>query len=169
MTKPKTPRRRKAAKSEAIAARDSLPFFKKGRGTGSASWWNVTPSGSYAADLETGKAYARAFLPVLTFNAGASNLAVIVSHMAIAGRDLAKNPKEWCGIDAVALGFMMEVANMLQYAIKGIAIATVAIERPQSDMGPKFVKLAKTGEMLFGPSRSTLSHNPNSPIWDVRQ
>jgi hypothetical protein len=47
------------------------PFFKKGRGKAATSWWNVTPSGNYAADLETGMAYAKAFLPKLTFNSGA--------------------------------------------------------------------------------------------------
>src|ERR1700682_1765247 len=76
----------KKPKSEAIALRDALPFFKKGRGKVATSWWNVTPSGDYATDLKTGKNYARAFLPMLTFNGGASALGAIVSDMAKAGR-----------------------------------------------------------------------------------
>jgi hypothetical protein len=153
-------------KSDATAIRDALPFFKKRRGKVAQSWWNVSPSGNYAADLETGKAYARAFLPMLTFNAGASDLAAIVSDMAKAGRDPANNPKDWRGIDAVALGFQMEIGTMLQSAIVSIAVAACAIEKPGSDLGPKFVALVKDGGALRGSNRSTLFHNPNANIFE---
>ena len=156
-------------KSDATAIRDALPFFKKGRGKVATPWWNVSPSGNYAADLETGKAYARAFLPMLTFNAGASDLAAIVSDMAKAGRDPANNPKGWRGIDAVALGFMMEIGGALQSALLGMAVATVAIDKPGSDLGPKFVELVRSGNALHGLNRSTLFHNPNACILEVRQ
>src|SRR6202165_4369336 len=115
-------------KNEATELRDALPFFKKGRGKVATSWWNVTPAGNYSADLETGKAYARAFMPMLRFNAGASDLAAIVSDMAKSGRHPANNPKDWRGIDAVALGFMMEVGGSLQASIVGMAVAACAIE-----------------------------------------
>jgi hypothetical protein len=69
------------AKNEAIAMRDALPFFRKGRGKVEMSWWDVKPSGDYAADLQTGEEYARAFLPMLSFNAGASDLGAIVSDI----------------------------------------------------------------------------------------
>jgi hypothetical protein len=157
----------KKSKSEAIALRDALPFFKKGRGKVVTSWWNVTPSGDYATDLKTGKNYARAFLPMLTFNGGASALGTIVSDMAKAGRDPANNPKDWRGIDAVALGFMMEIGTSLQAAIMSISIATVAIEKPGSDLGPKFVDLVKKGGALRGENRSTLFHDPNACILEV--
>jgi hypothetical protein len=65
-----------SAKNDATAIRDALPFFKNRQGKVAQSYWNVTPSGDYATDLETGKAYARAFMPMLRFNAGASDLAV---------------------------------------------------------------------------------------------
>jgi hypothetical protein len=152
----------------ATALRDALPFFKKRRGKVAASYWNVTPSGNYSADLESGQAYARAFMPMLTFNAGASDLAAIVSDMAKAGRDAAKNPKDWRGIDAVALGFMMEIGGSLQAAMVGMAVAAIAIENPASNLGPKFVKLVKSGEALHGLNRSTLSHNPTACIIEAR-
>jgi hypothetical protein len=155
-------------KSDAIAMRDALPFFKKGRGKVAASWWNVTPSGDYVTDLETGKAYARAFQPMLRFNAGGSDLAVIVSHMALAGRDPAKAPKAWSGIDNVALGFMMEMGCALQSAMVGIAIAAVAIEKPESDLGAKFVELVKGGNVLNGMGRNSLSHNPTACVFEAR-
>jgi hypothetical protein len=155
--------------NDATALRDALPFFKKGRGKVAASWWNVTPTGNYSADLETGKDYARAFLPLMIFNAGPSTLGAIISEMAKAGRDPANNPKDWRGIDAVALGFMMEIGGSLQSAMVGIAIAACAIEQPASDLGPKFVALVKNGDALRGLNRSTLFHNPNACILEVAQ
>jgi hypothetical protein len=151
----------KANTNKAIALRDALPFFKKGRGKVATSWWSVTPSGNYSADLETGKEYARAFLPMLQFNAGASDLAVIVSDMGTA-----KDLKEWRGIDDVALGFMMEIGGALQAALASIAIAACAIEKPGSDLGPKFVELVKNGDVLRGLNRSTLFHNPTASIFE---
>jgi hypothetical protein len=151
-------------KSEATALRDALPFFKKGRGKIATSWWNVTPSGNYAADLETGMEYARAFLPMLQFNAGASDLAAIVSDMAKAGRDPANNPKDWRGIDAVAFGFMMEIGGSLQAAVASIAIAATAIKNPTSDFGPKFLEVVEAGNAMCGLNRSTLFHNPTASI-----
>ena len=155
--------------NEATALRDALPFFKKGRGKVAGSWWNVTPSGNYGADLETGKAHARAFMPMLIFNAGASDLAAIVSDMAKAGRDPANNPKDWRGIDAVALGFMMEIGGSLQAGMASIAIAACAIEKPGSDLGPKFLEVVKAGNAMQGLNRSTLFHNPNACILEIAQ
>jgi len=102
----KTSKKRNAAKG-ATAVRDALPFFKKGRGKTPTSWWSVTPSGNYSADLETGMAYASAFLPMMKYNAGASSLGAIVSDMAKAGRNIEKKPNDRRGIDSIALGFIM--------------------------------------------------------------
>ena len=157
------------AKNEAIALRDALPFFRKGRGKVETSWWNVTPSGDYAADLETGKKYARAFLPMLSFNAGASDLGIIVSDMAKAGRDLANNPKEWRGIDAVALGFMMEIGGSLQAAMVSVTIAATAIKNPTFDLGKKFLEVVEAGNALKSLNRSTLFHNPTASIFEKVQ
>ena len=156
----------KKPKGEATALRDTLPFFTARHGKVAASWWNVTPSGDYVADLRTGAKYARAFMPMLHFNAGASDLALVVSHMAKAGRDPMKNPEDWRGIDAVALGFLMEIGTSLQAAMVSIALAAVAIERPASDLGPKFVELVKAGGAMQMTCRATLYHDPNANIWE---
>lgn len=152
--------------NQATAMRDALPFFRKGRGKVETSWWDVTPSGDYAADLTTGKEYARAFLPMLSFNAGASDLGVIVSDMAKAGRDLANNPKEWRGIDAVALGFIMEIGGSLQAAMASVAVAATAIKNPASDLGEKFLKVVEAGNALKSLNRSTFFHNPTANIFE---
>lgn len=157
-----------AAKPDDLTAiRNALPFFKPGRGKVETSWWNVTPSGNYAVDLETGKAYARAFLPVMTFNAGASTLGTIVSDMAKAGRDPIKNPKSYRHIDAVALGFLMQIGGILQSAMASIGVATIALKDPKSDLGEKFIALVESGELLRGTNRSTLFHDPNASIFSV--
>jgi hypothetical protein len=78
---------KKTGPETATSIRDGLPFFRAGRGKVATSWWNVTPSGNYSEDLETGMEYAKAFLPLMTYNAGAASLGAIVSDMAIAGRD----------------------------------------------------------------------------------
>lgn len=167
--KPATGKAATAAKPvDLITLRDALPFFRSGRGKIETSWWNVTPSGDYTADLETGKAYARAFLPMMTFNAGASTLGCIVSHMAKAGRDPAKNTSKHRDIDNVALGFLIEIGNSLSAAIGSIALATVAMKQPSSDLAANFVKMVDSGSvltMLQMQSRSSLYHDPGETIF----
>jgi hypothetical protein len=87
--------------------------------------------------------------------------------MAKAGRDPVRNPKDWHGIDNVALGFMIEIGGSLQASIVGMVVAACAIEKPASDLGPKFVQLVKSGTALHSLNRSTLFHNPNAHIFDA--
>ena len=164
MAKRKTSTKNRAA--EAHKMRDALPFFKKRRGKVASSWWNVTPSGDYATDWETGMAYAKAFLPLMTYNAGASDLGIIVSHMAIAGRD-PSHVKACRGIDDIALGFLNGIGGSLQSAIVGLSISTVAIESPGSDFGKKFVEVVKAGKILEPLRRGTLFHDPNALLLDA--
>jgi len=166
----KTGKKKTAAKG-ATAVRDALPFFKKGRGKIPTSWWSVTPSGNYSADLETGMAYASAFLPLMKYNAGSSSLGAIVSDMAKAGRNIEKKPNDWRGIDSVALGFIMGIGGILQSTMGGIAIAAAAIEMPEGDLGAEFVKLVKlvkSGHAFDPLRRSTLFHDPNALILEAQ-
>lgn len=87
--------------------------------------------------------------------------------MAKAGRDPANNPKEWRGIDAVALGFLMEIGGSLQAAMASIAIAATAIKTPASDLGGKFVEIVEAGNAFRSLNRSTLFHDPNANILDA--
>ena len=105
-------------------------------------------------------------MPLMAYNAGASDLAVIVSDMAIAGRDKSRT-KAWRGIDDVALGFLLGIGGILQSAIGSVAVATVALETPSSDLGEKFVALAKSGKAFQPLRRSTLLHDPNANIFDA--
>jgi hypothetical protein len=150
------------AKNEATATRDALPFFQKGRGKIPTSWWNVTPSGNYSADIETGMAYASAFLPLMKYNAGAASLGAIVSDMAKAGRNLEKGRGDRRGIDNIALGFIMGIGGILQSTMGGIAIAATAIEMPEGNLSAEFVKLVKSGHAFDPLRRSTLFHDPDA-------
>jgi hypothetical protein len=119
-----------------------------------------------ARHAKTGMSYAKAFLPMMTFNAGAASLGHIVSHMAIAGRDTART-KAQRGIDDIALGFMMGIGGSLQSAIASVAIGVTAIEMPESDLSRKFLALDKGGHALDPLRRDTLFHDPNANIMEV--
>lgn len=160
-------RRRPANASELTVLRDALPFFRKGRGKVETSWWDVIPTGNYVADLDTGKKYAREFLPLMMFNAGAASLGSIISDMARAGRDPVKNAKPYRAVDAVALGFILEIGGMLQSGLCSVAIAATAIKDPSSDLGPKFLELVESGEVFRGTRPSTLAYDPNASIFSA--
>lgn len=150
----------------ATALRNSLPFVKlnsAGEG-GGVNYWSVTPSGSYTKDLATGREYARAFLPMLAYNAGASELAAITSAMALAARHSAV-PK-WRGIDSVAMGFMMEICGILQGLMAGAAVAAWAIKGGKKAEGALFVAALESGALYKGLNRSTLLNDPNGLIFD---
>jgi hypothetical protein len=72
------------------ALKAALPFVVKKRKRGKRgppSFWSVTSSGDYVADLEEGKRFARLFLPILEYNLGPAMLAWIVLDMIRAGDD----------------------------------------------------------------------------------
>jgi hypothetical protein len=159
---------------EATALRNALPFIKLGSTAegGGVNYWNVCPSGQYTEDLERGRKYARAFLPMMAYNAGASDLACIVSAMALAARDLSSRPQghlavpRWRGIDNVAMGFMMEIGGMLQAMMGGAIVAAGAIKHGRTEQAAQFADAVERGELFKGLQRSTLSHDPTATIFD---
>lgn len=157
---------REAKKSEAEKMRDALPFFRNRTRSSEASWWTISPSGNYSADLETGKRYARAFLPMMAYNCGASSLGTIVSHMALAGRQPESNSRNWRGIDAVALGFLLEIGGVLQGLLGGVAIASCAIKHKNKKLASDFVSVVENGSIFKGLTRATILHDPNATIFD---
>jgi hypothetical protein len=158
------------ARGKAPAAtelRNALPFVKLNSATegGGVDYWNVTPSGKYTEDVATGKAYARAFLPMMAYNCGASELAAIASAMALAARDNPDMP-EWRGIDSVAMGFMFELAGILQGLMAGAAVAAWAIKDGKKAEGAQFVAALEGGSLYKGLNRATLLNDPNGSIFD---
>lgn len=159
----------------ATALRNALPFVKLNSASegGGVDYWNVTPSGNYTKDLAKGREYARAFLPMLAYNAGAAELAAIASAMALAGRDLASRPQgqlaipKWRGIDGVAMGFMMEICGILQGLMVGAAVAAWAIKDGKKAEGAQFVAALESGALYKGLNRATLLNDPNGLIFDL--
>ncbi|PDT74143.1 hypothetical protein CO675_27110 [Bradyrhizobium sp. C9] len=148
-----------------IKLRNELPFFLNGTQNREPCYWNVIPSGNYSQDLKTGGEYARAFLPMLMYNGGASDLGVIVDDMAKAARKLRPDSKGRA-IDAVALGFLLEIGGIIQGLIGATAISTAAIKSRDRKRCDDIVKLVESGEVFKGLHRSTLFHNPNASIFD---
>ncbi|WP_157158129.1 hypothetical protein [Bradyrhizobium genomosp. III] len=126
----------------------------------------MQPTGHYSADLKTGAEYARAFLPLLMFNAGASDLGMIVSHMALAGRRAESKTPDWRGVDDIALGFLMEIGGILQGLLGGVAVAASAIKHDNKKTAADFVSVVESGEIYKGLSRSTIFHDPHATIFD---
>jgi hypothetical protein len=91
-----------------------LPFFKaaKRRGSGGCTW-HVTPTGSYSADYEIGRAYAIEFLKSCDGTVGWSTLLIsIVNEMIIAG----PRGKQGNGdptSDGIVKGFMRTIGEAL--------------------------------------------------------
>ena len=76
-----------------------LPFFDRD----ALSTWAVEPSGDYAADCETGRHYAYAFLRSCDGTAGwAAILPQIVADIARAGQ-----------VNGIVIGFMGAIGSML--------------------------------------------------------
>ena len=94
------------------ALKAALPFVKhRKRGErGRASFWSVTSTGSYMADIEEGKRYAKLFRPILQYNLGPAMLAWIVLDMIRAGDDEKSK--------GLVVGFLNEIGR---YASVGVA------------------------------------------------
>jgi len=133
-----------------IALRDALPFFKNRQGKVAQSYWNVTPSGDYSADLETGKAYARAFMPYCGSTLVRPIWLPSCPTWRKPGAIPRNNPKDWRGIDAVALGFMMEIGGSLQASIVGMAVARGRDRKAR--FGP-WPQVCRTGQEWHGTAR----------------
>jgi hypothetical protein len=80
-----------------------MPFFDRDAG----STWRVTPTGDYAADVETGRRYGWAFLRSCDGTVGwAALLPAIVADMVRAGQ-----------VNGIVVGFMGVVGRMLAAVI----------------------------------------------------
>lgn len=97
---------------------DDLSFFKlrKPKGTG-IDYWDVTPSGNYGADCNTGTALAEEYLAYIGANPTVGNgtlLTCIVREMI----DQAKAGQPWSGVH---VGFLAEVNR---YAMAAARVVT---------------------------------------------
>ncbi len=103
------PKRAKRVKRESIYELYPLPFFnRKKRWT-----WDVTPTGNYTADCETGQAFAIDFLKSCEgTNGWASLLRSIVLDMISAGTDADGHPKA----KGIIAGFMGVIGSAVTHS-----------------------------------------------------
>jgi hypothetical protein len=158
--------RSRANKSAVDVLVNALPFHTK-RTKDNTPWWNVKPTGDYSKDLETGKGYARYFLPLMAYNLGPVALGWIVCDMAEAGRKGTEPASTGRCIDAIALGFMLEIGGALQSTMGSVAAAACAIRSSAdpTEMGTQFVALVDSGNAFKSLDRTTLLHDPNENIF----
>lgn len=153
---PQPPRR----KPKAPDSRDSLPFFRKGTKTRDISWWNVRPSGQWQSDLDTGKEFARAYMPFTQTAGGGPMLGWIVDGMVKAARPQQGSSRV---IDGIASGFLMEIANVLQESQLALTFANHAVNNPSSEIARDFKRRFADGTLLFSPSYRMLEIEPPAP------
>lgn len=153
---PRAPRH----KPRKIDPRDSLPFFLKGAGGRDTSWWSVKPTGMWQRDLDTGKRYARAYMPFARTAAGGPMLGWIVDGMVKAA-----TPQEGSTrvIDGIASGFLIELANVLQGTQLALSFANHAVNNPTSGMAADFKQRFADGTLLFSPTYRMLEIERAAP------
>jgi hypothetical protein len=142
-----------------MAKRDALPFYCTKRNA-PHRWWTVEPTANFADDMETGRKYARQFLEHLFINAGPAMLAWIVSDMAAAS----KSQKGQRHIDNIAVGFMHEIATMLQAGIINLAIGRMSISDPTTEMARAYCKRFDAGNILKIAPTASLDRHPSGSI-----
>jgi hypothetical protein len=106
--------RAKIAEEELAALRAAMPFVKKRKRGQPGSFWSVTSSGSYWADVEEGKRYAQLFLPMLKYYGGRAMLAWIVLDLIATGDN-----KKSAGL---VVGFFNEIG---EYCAAGVALSSL--------------------------------------------
>ena len=105
---------------------DALPFLKlrRPKGTG-INYWDVTPTGSYGEDCNTGHALAEEYLAYIGANptVGNGTLLTCIVHEMI---DQAKDGQPWSGVH---VGFLA--------GVNGYAMATARALTPPHRPRPK--------------------------------
>jgi hypothetical protein len=65
---------------------------------------------------------------------------------------------------ATVLGFIFEIGGSFQAAIVGVTLAVCALEKPDSDLGAKYVEFYKSGNALSPMRRNSLYFDPDACV-----
>jgi hypothetical protein len=117
------------------AYRNKLPFVAKAK-SGSEFWWNVTPSGEYEDDYQTGRAYAVAFWSICGGRPTCGiDLGQILFAMHELPRPRTKAYRRHDGLSGIEVGFIRTVGEIVDMAV-GVPVLV--------GLGPQvFKRLAK--------------------------
>jgi len=110
--RPKTRAERMAGKS--FYEIYPMPFFNSEK----LLAWDVQPSGSYTADIETGREYAQQFLATCDMTNGWSSLLPKIANDMVAGGSRTGTwPDGRPRSNGVVIGFMGEITGYVMWAI----------------------------------------------------
>jgi hypothetical protein len=103
---------RRNTRHDQYAYRRKLPFVGNDKG---GDWWNVTPSGRYEADYQTGKAYAVAFWRICGGrpNVG-SDLGGILMAMHAPTR---RRSQRHNGLSGIEVGFIRTIGEIIAITV----------------------------------------------------
>jgi hypothetical protein len=108
---------RRAKLERQYAYRNKLPFVAKAK-SGSEFWWNVTPSGEYEADYQTGRAYAVAFWSICGGRPTCGiDLGQILFAMHERPRPRTKAYRRHDGLSGIEVGFIRTVGDIVDMAV----------------------------------------------------
>ena len=126
---------RRAKLERQYAYRDKLPFVARNKSSGEF-WWNVTPSGRYEADYQTGKAYAVAFWSICGGRPTCGiDLGQILFAMHERPRPRTKAYRRHNGLSGIETGFIRTIGEIVDLAV-GVPVLV--------GLGPQtFKRLAK--------------------------
>ena len=156
-TKAKPSAVKQAKRTPAPRRMHGLSFTLKGTKTRRVSWWHVAPTGHWPSDLETGRQYAREFLPFMRQVGGQPMLGWIVDGMAKAA---GPQPLSDRRIDGIASGFLMEVVAFFQMAHVGLSFARCALVGSKIPLALDFKARFESGSMFHEPKFKMLRVQP---------
>src|ERR1700722_20531279 len=136
-------------RNDLYAYREKLPFFvARARRTGPRlnPWWNVSPTGDYGADYQTGAEYAAAFWRVCgkTGHAG-DDLGQILFAMHAPGRKKSKRDDD--GLSGIEIGFIRGIGDIIDI-MKVLPVVVLAVQKQK----PK-----RLGDLKFKGERRAVS------------
>jgi hypothetical protein len=108
---------RRANLERQYAYRDKLPFVARNK-SGGEFWWNLTPSGEYEADYQTGKAYAVAFWRICGGRPTCGiDLGEILFAMHERPRPRTKAYRRHNGLSGIEVGFIRTIGEAVAIAV----------------------------------------------------
>jgi hypothetical protein len=92
-----------------------LPFFDAGRSEG-PSTWNVTPTGNYSADCETGRVFAIEFLKSCDKTCGWASLMPSITADMIRAGTTGSFANGYPRVNGIVIGFMRVIGSALVHS-----------------------------------------------------
>lgn len=115
-------------RKDKYAYRNKLPFMsRRTRALHHSSWWNVTPTGDYVADFQTGKEYATAFWRVC---GGRPTCGLELGEILFAMHDRGqRRSHRWNGLSGIEIGFIRTIGTIIDLTTGAAVLAAYGPRR----------------------------------------